>query len=357
MTTDLKHRFKYRFYPTVKAAAKVTQSFVTKKRMPLFVSLFITQRCNLNCVYCFPQSPSRKELDVPLDKLYGIIDGLREAGTRYITILGGEPLLRDDFPEIVDYIIKKGILVEVSTNGYFIERWPEAIKKLFLVCNSIDGDEETHDANRGKGSFKKVMKSIEFCRANNVPVQLRSVITTNNIKKLQFMLDLAKGMGATLSLGEQCIDPERNPYEPKTEEFRDFWKFMLKRKKEGYPIDKSYACLKTVIRYPLNAPMNKIYMEGEELPPDMPPDIPTCKMRNGFCLIDNDGMMYPCIPLFGKWGKNVFELGVQGAWEGLMEYKCRFCRASTYDMKSFFFGADFGSLVDTFSYMLNKNRQ
>ncbi|MBL7071558.1 MAG: radical SAM protein [Candidatus Omnitrophica bacterium] len=354
---DIARRFKYRYFPTLKAAAKVTQGYVTKKRMPLYTSLFITQRCNLKCVYCFPKSQERRESDIPLDKLFKIVDELYEAGCRFITILGGEPMLRSDFGEIVDYITKKGILAEVSTNGYFIKKWPEAIRKLFLVCNSIDGDEETHDANRGKGSFRKVMESIEFCREHNVPVQLRSVITSNNVDKLQFMLDLAKKVGTTLSLGEQCVDADRNPYEASPEEYREFWKFIEKKKKEGYLIDKSHTCLKNIIRYPLDAPLNKIFMDGEELPPSMPQDMPKCTIRNGFCLLDNNGMLYPCIPLFGKWGKNVFELGVKGAWEGLMEHKCRFCRSSVYDMKSFFFGTDRYSMIDMARYMLNKNCQ
>lgn len=354
---SLTHRFKYRFYPTVKAAVKTAQGYLTRKRMPLYVSLFITQRCNLKCVYCFPNSPLRKETDIPIDKLFGIIDALYAAGTRFITILGGEPMLRDDFGGIVDYITGKGMLAEVSTNGYFIRKWSKAIQKLFLVCNSIDGDEETHDANRGKGSFRKIMESIEFCRKHNVPVQLRSVITRNNINKLQFMLELAKRLGTTLSLGEQCVDPQRNPYEAGAEEYRAFWEFIRQKKKAGYRVDKSYTCLNNIIKYPVDVPLNKIFRDDEPLPPSMPPDMPRCAIRNGFCLLDNDGMMYPCIPLFGKWGKNVFELGIQDAWEGLLEHRCRFCRSSVYDMKSFFFGADFSSMADMLRYMYNKNRQ
>lgn len=354
---NLTHRIKYRFYPTIKAAAKTAQGYVTKKRMPLYVSLFITQRCNLKCVYCFPKTPERRESDMPLEKIFSIVDELYGLGTRYITILGGEPMLRDDFDKIVDYMTGKGILTEVSTNGYFIKKWEGVIKKLFLVCNSIDGDEQTHDANRGKGSFKKIMESIEVCRKNKVPVQLRSVLTSNNINQFQFMLDLAKKLGTTLSLGEQCIEPERNPFETSAEGYRKFWKFIEKKKKEGYRIDKSNTAITNIIRYPVDIPLNKIFMETEPLPPDMPHDIPGCTMRNGFCLLDNDGMMYPCIPLFGKWGKNVFNLGVKGAWEGLLEHKCRFCRSSVYDMKSFFFGADLNSMIEIFRYMYNKYSQ
>lgn len=353
---NLRHKLKYRIYPMIKSAAKVLQGYITKKRMPIFVSIFVTQRCNLKCTYCFPDSPHRKEGDIPLDRLFKIIDGLYEIGARYITILGGEPTLRDDLDKIVDYIAGKGILVDISTNGCLIKKWQSTIKKLFLVCNSIDGDEEHHDLNRGKGSFKRVMESIEFCRENNVPVQLRSVITPNNIDNIQYMLDLARKLGTTLSLGEQCIDCGLTVDKPMAERFHQFWKYMRKKKEEGYLVDKSFTAMDQIINYPTDIPLDRIFMEGDS-DLDKYSHIPRCTIRNGFLFVDENGVMYPCVPLFGKWGKNYLKLGVKRAWEELTEYKCVFCRSSVYDMKSYFFGAERKAIFDIFRYMVNKIMQ
>lgn len=350
------HKFRYRIYPAARAAFKVLQGYITKKRMPIFVSLFVTQRCNLKCTYCFPDSPHRKEGDIPIDRLFKIIDDLCGIGARYITILGGEPTLRDDFDKIVDYIAGKGILVDMSTNGCLIKRWQKTIKKLFLICNSIDGDEEAHDLNRGKGSFEKIMESIEFCRANNVPIQLRSVITPNNINHIQFMLDLSKKLGTTLSLGEQCVDCGQKVDRATAERYRQFWQFMKQKKNEGYLIDKSDTCIDQIINYPTDVPMDRIFMEGDK-DLDKFSHIPRCTIRNGFLFVDENGMMYPCVPLFGKWGKNYNELGIKRAWEELTEYKCVFCRSSIYDMKSYFFGAEGSTMFDVFCYMANKVMQ
>lgn len=350
------NKIKYRVLPTIKAATKVLQGYITKVRMPIFVSLFITQRCNLKCIYCFPDSPNRKEKDIPLDKLIHVIDELYDIGTRYITILGGEPTLRDDFDKIVDYITSKGILTEVSTNGCLIKKWQHTIRKLFLVCNSIDGNETVHDLNRGKNSFKKVMESIEHCRENKVPVQLRSVITPNNIGDIQFMLDLAKRLGTTLSMGEQCVDFGGKIDISLGERYREFWKFIRQKKKEGYLIDKSYTALDQIINYPIDVPFDRIFMEGDV---DLYkyPNIPRCTIRKGFLFVDQDGMLYPCVPLFGKWGKNYFNLGMKRAWDELEEYRCVFCRSSIYDMKSYFFGAERHTMYDIFIYMANKIKQ
>lgn len=355
---NILHNFKYRHWPAFKAAGKVMEGYITKKRMPLYVSLMVTQRCNLKCIYCFPDSPGRKENDIPLEKIFKIVDELYEIGTRFITIMGGEATLRQDFGEIVDYITGKGILAELSTNGYFIKKWPKAVKKLFLVCNSIDGDERVHDLNRGKGSFRKIIESIEFCRQNNVPVQLRSVITPNNIDHIQFMLDFARRYKTTLSLGEQCVDMGQTSDAALAKRYREFWKFMKQKKQEGYLIDKSYTAIDRIISYPLEISMDKIFMEGDVFPDNVARlNIPRCTMRDGFLFVDHDGMMYPCVPLFGKWGKNYFKLGVKQAWEELTEYRCMFCRSSVYDMKSYFFSAESSTMFDVFRYMSNKIMQ
>lgn len=342
-----------KYKPSLGIASKLVSLFLTGKRVPLYVGLFITERCNLRCIYCFPNSPNRKVRDLTKEEIFGIVDELYELGTRYITILGGEPMIRKDFGEIVGYITSKGILTECGTNGYFTKSRLEDLKKLYLVCHSIDGCEIGHDLNRGKGSFKKIVESMKLCKENGIPIQMRTVFNRNNIGCLEYLLDLSREFGTSLSLAEQAVVKEEDKgYALTTAETRDFWIKVREYKKQGHAIDKSFVLLDNIINYPVEVPYHKIFKKGERV--DFNGNFPPCNLSKGYCFIDTDGRMYPCATLFGKFGKNIFEVGIKAAWDYLEERECLFCRQSIQDLKSYFFSADLKSLGVVLRNFLNK---
>jgi len=334
-------RFFKKYIPISKAVSKYAQAWLTRKRIPIYVGLFITQRCNLKCIYCFPDSPQRqKENEFSKEEIFRIVDEFYAMGTRYITLLGGEPLIRKDFDEIVDYIVGKHIIVETGTNGYFTKQNIDSLKKISLVCHSIDGNKEDMDKNRGEGSHKKILESLELCQANGIPVQMRAVFTKNNIGSLDYLLNLAKKYNTSLGLAEQAVVKDKdNEYVMTTAELREFWQKVKNYKMQGYPVDKSFKLLDKIISYPLEFPIDKIFTKDDILPPNF--TYPKCNLSRGYMFLDSNGMAYPCARLFGKFGKSIYDSGgIKGAWDYLAENNCLFCRQSIQDLKSYFFSYD-----------------
>ncbi|MCP4369912.1 MAG: radical SAM protein [Deltaproteobacteria bacterium] len=334
-----------KYIPISKAALKYSQGWLTGKRIPLYVGLFITQRCNLKCIYCFPNSPERqKEKEFSKEEIFRIVDEFYNLGTRYITILGGEPLIRRDFGEIVQHMVSKNIIVETGTNGYFTKHKIEDLKKLSLVCHSIDGNEEDMERNRGKGSYQKIIESIELCLANKIPVQLRAVFTKNNVGSLEFLLKLAQKYRTSLGLAEQAVVKYKdNEYTLTQSDLREFWKTVKAYKKKGYPVDKSNLLLDKIIDYPLEFPIDRIFTKEEEVPAGF--KYTKCGLSRGYVFLDTNGMLYPCARLFGKFGSSIYENGgIKGAWEALGKNDCLFCRQSIQDLKSYFLSYDFGAI-------------
>lgn len=328
-----------KYLPALRVAGKLLSMAITRKRTPLYVGLFITEKCNLKCIYCFPDSPNRVVKDMPKEKIFKIVDELYGLGTRYITLLGGEPMIRKDFGEIVDYIVGKGIMTETGTNGYYTKKWIPALKKLYLVCHSIDGDETSHDMNRGTGSYKMIVESLKLCKENGIPVQMRAVFNKNNVGSLEYLLKLSREFGTSLALAEQAVVKTKDSeYAMTNEEIREFWIKVRGFKKQGYHIDKSYALLDKIINYPVEIPYDRIFMKGEKV--EYEGDFPKCNLSRGYCFIDADGFMYPCATLFGKFGKNIADDGIKASWDYLEERKCDFCRQSIQDLKSYFFSGD-----------------
>lgn len=345
--------FSRKYVPAMRVAGRLLGAAITRKRTPLYVGLFITERCNLKCIYCFPDSPNRVVKDLSTEQIFKIVDELYAMGTRYITLLGGEPMIRKDFGEIVDYIVAKGIMTETGTNGYFTKHWIPTLKKLYLVCHSIDGDETSHDLNRGKGSHEKIVESLRLCKANGIPVQMRAVFNKNNVGALPYLLKLSREFGTSLALAEQAVVKTKDKeYAMTNEEIREFWIRVKDYKRQGYFIDKSFTLLDKIINYPPEIPYNKLFMKGERVP--FKGDFPNCNLSRGYCFIDADGFMYPCATLFGKFGKNIFEVGVKAAWDHLEERQCRFCRQSIQDLKSYFFSSDIRSKMVVAKNFLSK---
>ena len=129
----------------------------------------ITKRCNLKCIHCYAHAkatPADNELTTEEGK--ALIDDLAAFGAPVILFSGGEPLMREDLPELAEYAVSKGMRAVISTNGTLIT--PEVARKLkeiglSYVGISLDGMEKTHDHFRGqKGSFQAEWKGSKTVR-------------------------------------------------------------------------------------------------------------------------------------------------------------------------------------------------
>jgi radical SAM protein with 4Fe4S-binding SPASM domain len=92
-----------------------------------------------------------------------IIDEIYDFGASYLGLGGGEPLLRKDLPEILDYAKKIGLNVSLLTSGYFLEGkvFDNLVRNGVRISLSIDGTEEINDAIRGKGAYAKAVSAME----------------------------------------------------------------------------------------------------------------------------------------------------------------------------------------------------
>ncbi|EGT3893087.1 radical SAM protein, partial [Clostridioides difficile] len=118
--------------------------------------LSLTNRCNLSCNHCVSSCSPKEEDYMDTSMILKLIDNLCELNVRSLVLTGGEPLVREDFFEIVNYIKKKLPLEELSlsTNATLINdtNIDFIISKFHKVDISLDGiDEETCSNIRGKG--------------------------------------------------------------------------------------------------------------------------------------------------------------------------------------------------------------
>lgn len=151
-------------------------------------NLAITSKCNLKCTHCCLDLPeNEKTIDPLYDDLIKAIDQIIKCNPKYIIITGGEPLLRKDIWDLVQYIKNTGnYKLELMTNGTLItEENAKLINNFFeSVSISIDGyDDESCERIRGKGVFEKVISNVKILKNyKNLKISLSCISTIDNNK-------------------------------------------------------------------------------------------------------------------------------------------------------------------------------
>jgi molybdenum cofactor biosynthesis enzyme MoaA len=80
-------------------------------------NIILNGNCNRKCVYCFSGLKERKDSQLSLDNLTFICDFFARSKKRKINILGGEPTLHPRFDIFLEYLISRGLVIHVFTNG------------------------------------------------------------------------------------------------------------------------------------------------------------------------------------------------------------------------------------------------
>jgi mycofactocin radical SAM maturase len=172
---------------------------------PICLTWELTYGCNLQCVHCLSSSGVRDPRELSTAEAMAVIDELAALQVFYVNIGGGEPMVRRDFFDLVEYAVTNRVGVKFSTNGYMIE--PAKARRLAAmdyldIQLSLDGaDAATNDAVRGDGSFAAVRAAMDhLADAGFGPYKLSVVVTRHNVSQLDRFEALAAEYGAELRI-------------------------------------------------------------------------------------------------------------------------------------------------------------
>ncbi len=249
---------------------------------PICLTWELTYACNLQCVHCLSSSGQRDERELSTPEAKKILDDLRDLQVFYINIGGGEPMVRRDFFELLEYSVANGIGVKFSTNGAFIDG--EKAQRLAAmdyldIQISLDGvDAATNDAVRGEGSYDMAIRAMENLKAANFgQFKISVVVTRHNVSQLDQFKALADHYGAQLRITR--LRPAGrgadtwHELHPTNAQQREIYNWLLKHGENVLTGDSFFH---------LNA-------LGESLP-----GLNMCGAGRVVCLIDPIGDVYAC---------------------------------------------------------------
>ncbi|GAB2660414.1 mycofactocin radical SAM maturase [Gordonia jinhuaensis] len=172
---------------------------------PICLTWELTYACNLACVHCLSSSGKRDPRELNTDQCKAIIHELQRMQVFYVNIGGGEPTVRPDFWELVDYATDHQVGVKFSTNGLRID---EKVARRLAASDyvdvqiSLDGaTAEVNDAVRGPGSFDMAVRALRnLAEAGFRDAKISVVVTRHNVSQLDEFKALADEFGATLRI-------------------------------------------------------------------------------------------------------------------------------------------------------------
>jgi mycofactocin radical SAM maturase len=190
---------------TLATAPSLVEEFRYGLDAPICLTWELTYACNLSCVHCLSSSGRRDPAELSTSECKAVIDELERMQVFYVNIGGGEPTVRPDFWELVDYATAQHVGVKFSTNGLKIT--PEIATRLAAsdyvdVQISLDGaTAEVNDAVRGNGSYALALQAMRnLAAAGFAGFKISVVMTRQNVSQLDQFKELADSFGAQLRI-------------------------------------------------------------------------------------------------------------------------------------------------------------
>ncbi|MBV7274047.1 radical SAM protein [Clostridium sp. PL3] len=160
----------------------------------------VTQRCNLNCSFCFANSCADKERDPSIEKIKFLYEEvLKYSGKCNIQLSGGEPTVRDDLPQIISLGKELGFsFIQVNTNGIRMAQDEEYVRELKeagldSIFLQFDGTNNSiYKKLRGAELLDLKIKVVENCKKYNIGVVLvPTLIPDVNVDNIGKIIDFA----------------------------------------------------------------------------------------------------------------------------------------------------------------------
>lgn len=190
-----------------------------QNRQPLSATFEITPRCNFRCIHCYLGQHRDSFKELTTEEVKHVLDELSDNGALFVTLTGGECMLRPDFPEIYMYAKRKGFMVCVFTNASTLT--PSIFELFskyppFFVDVSIYGaSDKTYECITGlKHVFQKIVNNLQELKRRNINFGIKTPLFKQNIDDYPEMCRIAENLGVKYRFSfalSPTIDKESYP--------------------------------------------------------------------------------------------------------------------------------------------------
>jgi MoaA/NifB/PqqE/SkfB family radical SAM enzyme len=318
----------------IKTSFAVVEGNFLNKKIPLSVTFYITYNCNLRCKYCNVWNTPEREMTT--EQIYMMMDELAKVGTQRFGFTGGEPLLRKDIGDLIEYSKNKNFITTLCTNGWLVPEKINELTNLDIMVLSLDGPQEIHDKYQRKGSYAKSIEAIKIAREKDIEVWTSTVLTRENINQLDFIFEKAQELDFKVCLQpvyNYLLSPDVSFLIPSVDDFRKTIANFIKLKKSNERLVYSTSFLEYLYK---NWPNKGKYNDS----------LSKCLAGKFFCTISPSGNVYPCLSKNYKRPLNGLRVGFKKAFCSIKKFSCEGCYCDSFIESNLLFSFDFRALIN-----------
>jgi radical SAM protein with 4Fe4S-binding SPASM domain len=165
---------------------------------PLTAVWEVTMGCNMRCGHCGSSCEEPLPDQLSTEEALFLADEIAGLGLKWITLSGGEPLIRKDLPQIIKKLSSQSVAVNIITNGWTLDKELASTLKengISTVAISIDGTKDIHDSIRKEGSFERAQKAFKYLTEEKITTGAVTTISRKNIAILPELREMLINMG------------------------------------------------------------------------------------------------------------------------------------------------------------------
>jgi AdoMet-dependent heme synthase len=250
-----------------------------KRNIPLSVQLDLTYRCNERCIHCYLDHNDHGEMTTA--EIQDVLDQMADAGVFYLTLSGGEILMRRDFFGILEHARLRTFCIKLKTNGVLIrEQEADRIKALGVESVQISiysHRHEIHDAiTKRPGSLRRSIAAVRLLREHGLHVIMANVLMSQNVSDYRGVRELASELGAQF-----IIDPTITP--------------MMDGNRSILDLNVDEAALQEVFRNEALVGSGEQFCAPPQGAEQDALDMLPCTAGHTACYVSPYGDVYPCV--------------------------------------------------------------
>ncbi|MFN3396444.1 MAG: radical SAM protein [Thermodesulfovibrionales bacterium] len=280
---------------------------------PYIVSWNVTKRCNLLCPHCYIDSTARLEQnssELTTEEARLVIDELSYINDRLMLVFsGGEPLLRRDIYDLIEYASLGGFIPVLGSNGVLITK--EGVK-LFKEAGlrgigvSIDSvNSEEHDRFRGfDGAWELSVSGLRYAREAGIETQIDVTLTDRNYQEIDRFIEFGVGLGVkAINFFFLICTGRAMKTDISTDNYESALCHVASRVFKEKRLMVRARCAPHIYRV--------LYDNGYSIPPGTR----GCLAGRSYMRIDPEGNVTPC-PYMPVVAGNIRESSLSDIWEG-----------------------------------------
>lgn len=196
----------------LKTAEYVFSNYLTRENIyPFYASFKVTHKCSLKCNFCNVWMEKTK--DLPKEEVFIVLDNIANSSIIVLSLEGGDPLVRKDLSEILEYAHKKPFYLFFTTNGHLLDKNPmkDLGKNIDYLHISID------EGHKNLDFFNR----LEEFQSYGPEICIQIVVTKETLSNIEEKVKRIYDVGARTVVMPACHLDGTDDFYPNPKKFKD----------------------------------------------------------------------------------------------------------------------------------------